>query len=64
MGNANQHSHVDAGQMIAGGQSGKHKGGKHIRQVGDSTANLLLTAVNMFGLERESVGDSTGPIAF
>ena len=63
MGNANQHSHVDAGHMLAGGASGKHKGGRHFRNEGDSTANLLLTAVNMFGLERDSVGDSTGMIA-
>jgi len=63
MGNANQHSHVDAGHMIAGGAGGKHKGGKHYNNPGDSTANLLLTAANMFGLEKESLGDSTGMIS-
>jgi hypothetical protein len=63
MGNANQHSHVDAGQLVAGGASGKHKGGRHIRPEGDSTANLLLTVGNMMGLERDSIGDSTGTLS-
>ena len=63
MGNANQHSHVDVGHMLAGGAGGRHKGGGHIRAEGDTTANLLLSAVQMFGVERDSVGDSTGAIA-
>src|SRR5205085_7770569 len=63
MGNANQHSHVDAGHLVAGGAGGKHKGGMHVRDEGQSTANLLLTAVQMFGLEKDSVGDSTGTVS-
>lgn len=62
MGNANQHSHVDVGHLIAGG-GGNHKGGRHIRPEGDSTSNLLFTVAKMFGLERDNVGDSTGTIA-
>jgi hypothetical protein len=61
MGNANQHSHVDVGHLVAGGAGG-HKGGRHVRVEGDSTANLLLTVAKMFGLERDSVGDSTGTV--
>jgi hypothetical protein len=63
MGNANQHSHVDAGHLLIGGAAGKHKGGKHVRDEGQSTANLLLTALHMFGIERDSIGDSTGTVA-
>jgi len=63
MGNANQHSHVDAGHLVAGGASGKHKGGKHVRDEGQSTANLLLSAVHMFGIEKDSVGDSAGTVS-
>jgi len=63
MGNANQHSHVDVGHLVAGGGGGKHKGGRHIRSEGDSTSNLLFTVAKMFELQRESVGDSTGTIA-
>jgi hypothetical protein len=63
MGNANQHSHVDAGHLVAGGANGSHKGGRHVRQEGDSTANLLLTALHMFGVDKDSVGDSTGTVS-
>jgi hypothetical protein len=60
MGNANQHSHVDAGHLLAGGASGAHKGGKHVIDKGASTANLLLATLHMLGVEKDSIGDSTG----
>jgi hypothetical protein len=41
---------------------GRHKGGRHVKATG-STANILLTALGMFGIEKERIGDSTGPIA-
>lgn len=63
MGNANQHSHVDAGHLVVGGASGKHKGGKHVRDEGQSTANLLLSALHMFGVEKDSIGDSEGTVS-
>jgi hypothetical protein len=63
MGNANQHSHVDVGHLLVGGASGKHQGGRHIREEGQTTANILLTALHMFGIEKDSIGDSTGTLS-
>jgi hypothetical protein len=62
MGDSNLHSHKDVGHMLIGGANGQHKGGRHIRTEG-STANLLLTTLQMFGIEKQSLGDSTGPLS-
>src|SRR3984957_8744634 len=62
MGDSNLHSHKDVGHMLIGGANGQHKGGRHIRAEG-STANLLLTTVQMFGVDKASLGDSTGPLS-
>ena len=49
--------------MLIGGALGRHKGGGvHIAATG-STANLLLSAVQMFGIEKDSVGDSAGTVS-
>src|SRR5215471_11773233 len=57
MGDSNLHSHQNVGHLLIGGASGRHRGGKHIKTSG-STANLLLTTLRIFGIEKESVGDS------
>jgi len=62
MGNGNQHSHVNVGHLLIGGASGRHKGGMHVKTSG-STANLLLTTLQLFGIEKDHIGDSTGTIA-
>jgi Protein of unknown function (DUF1552) len=62
MGDSNLHSHKDVGHMLIGGASGGHKGGRHIRAAG-STANLLLTTLHLAGVEKDAIGDSTGPLA-
>ena len=62
MGNSNQHSHVNVGQLLAGGAGGAHKP-KLIRSAKGSTSNLLLTALHMMNVEADRIGDSTGPIA-
>jgi len=41
-----------------GGAMGQHKGGRHIHRSG-TTANLLLKTLHMFGIEQDSIGDST-----
>jgi Protein of unknown function (DUF1552) len=58
MGDGNLHSHKAVPNMLIGGAMGQHKGGRHIKTTG-TTANLLLTALHMFGIEKESIGDST-----
>jgi hypothetical protein len=58
MGNANQHSHVNVGYLLVGGASGAHKPKKlNIHEAGP-TSNLLLTTVQMMGVEKDSIGDS------
>ncbi|MBV9508617.1 MAG: DUF1552 domain-containing protein [Acidobacteriia bacterium] len=62
MGNSNLHSHKDVPHMVIGGASGLHRGGKHVHASG-STANMLLTVLQMCGVEKERLGDSTGRIS-
>ena len=62
MGDSNLHSHRNVGHLLAGGAMGQHRGGRHIKAPG-STANLLLTTLHLCGLEKESIGDSTKPVA-
>jgi hypothetical protein len=62
MGNANQHSHVNVGYLMAGGASGNHKAKLNVKESGP-TSNVLLTTLRMMGLEKDSVGDSTGAIS-
>ena len=59
MGDGNLHSHKDVPNMFIGGAMGQHKGGRHMA-VSGPTSNLLLTTLHMFGIEKESLGDSTG----
>jgi hypothetical protein len=61
MGNANQHSHVNVGYLLAGGASGRHKARLNVKAKGP-TANILLTTLQMMGVEKDSVGDSTGAV--
>ena len=62
MGDSNQHLHYDVPGLLLGGAGGKLKGGRHLafgtRTV--TTSNVLLSVLNMFGIEQESIGDSTG----
>jgi hypothetical protein len=62
MGDGNLHSHKAVPNMLIGGAMGQNKGNRHIPTTG-STANLLLTTLHMFGIEKESLGDSTGTIS-
>jgi hypothetical protein len=48
--------------MFIGGAMGQHTGGRHIVRSG-STANLLLTALHVFGVDKDSIGDSTGTVS-
>jgi hypothetical protein len=62
MGNSNQHLHYDVPHILAGGASGKLQGGRHLAYASKTvpTGNLLLSVLDMFGIEQDHVGDSTG----
>ena len=62
MGDGNLHSHKAVPNMFIGGAMGQHKGGRHMIASGP-TSNLLLTALRMFGIEKENLGDSTGAVS-
>jgi Protein of unknown function (DUF1552) len=61
MGNSNQHNHTNVGYLLAGGASGAHKAKLNVRATGP-TSNILLTALQIMGVEKDSIGDSTGPV--
>jgi hypothetical protein len=64
MGNSNVHNHKRVPLFLAGHASGKLKGNLHLRcEDGTPTANVLLTMLHRLGIQAESIGDSTGPLA-
>ncbi|MEP6961527.1 MAG: DUF1552 domain-containing protein [Acidobacteriota bacterium] len=65
MGDSNQHLHYDVPHILIGGAGGKLKGGRHLpfKTKTVTTGNLLLSILRMYGIQQESIGDSTGPLA-
>jgi hypothetical protein len=64
MSDGNQHNHTDLPVILAGGASGKLKGGRHIRNPKNTPmANLLVSILEMFDVEADKFGDSTGVVA-
>jgi hypothetical protein len=64
MGNSNQHLHYDVPHVLIGGASGRLKGNRHLAFPSRTvpTSNLLLSILDMYGIEQDSFGDSTGRI--
>jgi len=62
MGNSNQHVHYDVPHVLVGGAAGRLRGGRHLayptKQI--PTGNLLLSVLDVFGIEQDHIGDSTG----
>ena len=64
MGDANQHNHAPLPVLLAGGASGRLKGGRHIRNPKDTTmSNLLLAILGKLDVEADHFGDSTGAMS-
>jgi hypothetical protein len=65
MGNSNQHQHYDVPHILVGGANGQLKGNRHLKYERKTTptGNLLVSVLNMFGIEKGKQGDSTGPLA-
>ena len=65
MGNSNQHQHYDVPHILVGGANGQLKGNRHLHYETKTvtTGNLLLSTLDMFGIEQEKQGDSTGRLA-
>jgi hypothetical protein len=64
MGNSHRHAHVKVPVILVGGIDGKFKGNRHIVFPDDTqkTSNMLLSILHMFGIERDSIGQSSGPL--
>jgi len=63
MGNPDVHDHTKLPIVVAGGASGKLKGGRHISyEKPTPMSNLLLTMLDKAGIEMTSFGDSTGKL--
>ena len=63
MGNANQHSHVNVGYLMAGGASGNHKPKQLNIHESGPTSNILLSTLRLMGIPKDSIGDSTRAVA-
>jgi len=67
MGNSHRHAHEKVPVILAGGIDGTFKGNRHIvfPDNTERTANLLHSILHLYGIERDSIGESTGllPIA-
>jgi hypothetical protein len=63
MSDGNQHNHTDLPIIVAGGASGRLKGGRHIRNPKKTPmANLLLAMLDKMQVPVEKFGDSTGRV--
>lgn len=62
MGDSNQHLHYDVPHLLIGGAGGRLKGDRHLSYPTKSvtSGNLLLSILDMFDVQANSVGDSTG----
>jgi hypothetical protein len=63
LGVGNQHDHADLPVIVAGGASGHHRGGRHIRTAKDTPmADLLVALLSKMEIEATKFGDSTGTL--
>lgn len=61
MGNPDVHDHTDLPILLAGGGTGIHRGGRHLRYDQPTPlANLHLTMMRQLGVPLDSFSDSTG----
>jgi hypothetical protein len=59
----NQHNHQDLPVVLAGGASGRLKGGRHINNPTDTPmSNLLLAMLEKFDVQVDKFGDSNGKV--
>jgi hypothetical protein len=64
MSDGNQHNHTDLPVVVAGGASGRMKGGRHLRHPKNTPmANLLVAMLDTLGIPTDKFGDSTGEVS-
>src|SRR4051812_29754358 len=64
MGNSHRHAHVKVPVILVGGIDGTFKGNRHIVFPDDTqkTSNMLLSILHLYGIQRDSIGSSSGPL--
>jgi hypothetical protein len=64
MGDSNQHLHYDVPHILVGGANGKLKGGRHLSFPTKTitSGNLMLSILNMYGIQQDHMGDSSGTL--
>jgi hypothetical protein len=64
MGNSHRHAHVKVPVILVGAIDGTFKGNRHMVFPDDTqkTSNMLLSVLHLFGINRESIGQSSGPL--
>jgi hypothetical protein len=63
MSNSNVHNHFPLPTLIAGGASGRLKGGRHLKYEDHTPiASLLVSVLDKAGVPIETLGDSTGKL--
>jgi len=62
MGNSHRHAHEKVPVILVGGVDGKFKGNRHIVFPDNvqRCSNMLLSILQLYGIDRNSLGDSTG----
>ena len=64
MSDGNQHNHTDLPVVLAGGASGRLKGGRHLRHPKNTPmANLLVAMLDTLGIHTDKFGDSNGEVS-
>jgi hypothetical protein len=64
MSDGNQHNHTDLPIVVAGGASGRLKGGRHLRHPKNTPmANLLVAMLDTLGIPTDKFGDSNGEVS-
>jgi hypothetical protein len=64
MGNSHRHAHVKVPVILVGGVDGTFRGNRHIvfPDGVQKTSNMLLSILHYYGIERDSIGQSSGTL--
>jgi hypothetical protein len=65
MGNSNQHHHYDVAHLLVGGKNLGLRGNRFLTydRKTVTTGNLLLSVMDLYGINRDKQGDSTGRLS-
>lgn len=64
MGNSHRHAHEKVPTILVGGFDGTFRGNRHIVYPDNTQrcADLLLSILHLYGINRDSIGESNGPL--